>query len=98
MPNTGPGSSPGSDSGSRNDDESILGSSLSNTDSGSGPGSNSSSKGRTCVSIPSPSSVGSFQGGELGGNGTTRRFQASMKTQREGGSSRCCHLMRAQKF
>ena len=32
-----------SDSGSRNDDESILGSSLSNTDSGSGPGSNSGS-------------------------------------------------------
>ena len=32
-----------SDSGSRNDDESILGSSLSNTDSGSGPGSDSGS-------------------------------------------------------
>ena len=43
MPNTGPGSSPGSDSGSRNDDESILGSSLSNTDLGSNPGTNSSS-------------------------------------------------------
>ena len=40
MLNEGPGSNPGSDSGSRNDDESILGSSLSNTDSGSSPGSN----------------------------------------------------------
>ena len=39
MLNEGPGSSPGSDSGSRNDDESILGSSLSNTNPGTDSGS-----------------------------------------------------------
>ena len=39
MLNEGPGSNPGSDSGSRNDDESILGSSLSNTNPGSDSGS-----------------------------------------------------------
>ena len=68
MPNTGPSSSPGSDSGSRNDDESILGSSLSNTDLGSNPGTNSSS-----TNDAAADDDGGGGGGELSQTGSSFR-------------------------
>ena len=59
-----------SDSGSRNDDESILGSSLSNTDSGSNPGSNSSS---TNDAAADDDDDGGGGGGELSQTGSSFR-------------------------